>query len=59
MRPDDQKQGSDQQGAGKKSRHPHERWQDRRGAAQAPRSWTNKTMHHPATRIGEIKHGKS
>jgi hypothetical protein len=24
-----------------------------------PRSWTNKTMHHPATRIGEIKHGKT
>lgn len=24
-----------------------------------PRSWTNKSMHHPATRIGEIKHGKT
>jgi hypothetical protein len=23
-----------------------------------PRGWTNKTMHHPATRIGELKHGK-
>jgi hypothetical protein len=21
-------------------------------------TWNNKTMHHPATRIGEIKHGK-
>jgi hypothetical protein len=24
-----------------------------------PRGWTNKTMHHPATRIGELKHGKA
>jgi hypothetical protein len=23
-----------------------------------PPSWNNKTMHHPATRIGEMKHGK-
>ena len=23
-----------------------------------PTTWNNKTMHHPATRIGEIKHGK-
>jgi hypothetical protein len=44
-------------GSSKKSRHPHERRPDPRGTA--PRSWTNKTMHHPATRIGEIKHGKS
>ena len=43
---------------GKKTRHEHERWQDPHGAP-APRSWTNKTMHHPATRIGEIKHGKT
>jgi hypothetical protein len=26
---------------------------------RSPRpNWSNKTMHHPATRIGEIKHGK-
>ncbi len=24
-----------------------------------PRGWTSKTMHHPATRIGELKHGKT
>lgn len=24
-----------------------------------PRGWTSKTMHHPATRVGELKHGKS
>ena len=48
-----------QKGTPKKTRHPHERWGDQRGTASAPRSWTNKTMHHPATRIGEIKHGKS
>ena len=24
-----------------------------------PPGWNNKTMHHPATRIGEIKHGKT
>jgi hypothetical protein len=54
MRPDDQSP----KGSGKKSSHAHERWQDPHGA-QAPRSWTNKSMHHPASRIGEIKHGKS
>jgi hypothetical protein len=55
MRPDDQAR----KGADKRTRHPHERRQDPRGATQAPRSWTSKTLHHPATRIGEIKHGKS
>ena len=55
MRPDDHSP----QGSSKKLRHPHERRHDPRAATSAPRSWTNKTMHHPATRIGEIKHGKS
>jgi hypothetical protein len=55
MRPDDHSQT----GQTKKTQHQHERWQDPRAATQAPRSWTNKSMHHPATRIGEIKHGKS
>ena len=55
MRPDDQSH----QGQAKKSQHRHERWQGPRATTQAPRSWTNKSMHHPATRIGEIKHGKS
>ena len=45
-------------GFSKKARHPYERCQDPRGTASAARSWTSKTMHHPATRIGEIKHGK-
>ena len=55
MRPDDR----GPKGSTKKAHHPHEHRQDPRGATQAPRSWTSKTMHHPATRIGEIKHGKS
>jgi hypothetical protein len=54
MRPDDQSR----KGSSKRERHQHERRQDPHGAP-APRSWTSKTMHHPATRIGEIKHGKS
>jgi hypothetical protein len=54
MRPDDHSP----RGSSKKVRHPHERRQDPHGTS-APRTWTNKTMHHPATRIGEIKHGKS
>lgn len=54
MRPDDQSRS----GSSKKGRHPHERRQDPHGT-RSLRSWTNKTMHHPATRIGEIKHGKS
>jgi len=24
-----------------------------------PRAWSARTMHHPATRIGEIQHGRS
>jgi len=24
-----------------------------------PRAWNNKTMHHPATRTGEVKRGKT
>jgi hypothetical protein len=59
MRPDDQGQEQDHKGSAKKPKHAHERWQDPRSASQPPRSWTNKTMHHPATRIGEIRHGKS
>ena len=55
MRPDDHRR----KGSSKKARHPHERRQDPRASTPAPRSWTSKTMHHPATRIGEIKHGKS
>ena len=58
MSPDDHGQEQSHKAPEKKEKHQHERWQDQRGTAQAPRSWTNKTMHHPATRIGEIRHGK-
>jgi hypothetical protein len=54
MRADDR----DRKGPAKKAEHRHERRQDPRRSAQPPRTWTGKTMHHPATRIGEIKHGK-
>jgi len=55
MRPDD---AGDKQ-SGKKHHHEREAWPDPRRTKSPPRSWTNKSMHHPATRIGEIKHGKS
>jgi hypothetical protein len=55
MRADDRSQ----KGSAKKAGRPHERWQDPTRVTQPPKSWTNKSMHHPATRIGEIKHGKS
>jgi hypothetical protein len=58
MRPGDQGEGQDRKGSSTKPKHPHERWQVQQTTGQAPRSWTNKTMHHPATRIGEIRHGK-
>jgi hypothetical protein len=58
MRPDDRSREQSHVGSSRKPKHQHERWQDLRTTAQAPRSWTNKTMHHPATRIGEIRHGK-
>ncbi len=59
MTPDDHSHKSSEKDSAPKPSHPHQRWQDPKGASQPPRSWTNKTMHHPATRIGEIKHGKS
>ncbi len=43
----------------KKHRHRNESWPESPRAKAPPRGWTSKTMHHPATRIGEIKHGKS
>ena len=55
MRPDD----SRQKDPAKKTRHEHETWSHTRRASSPPHAWTNKTMHHPATRIGEIKHGKT
>jgi len=55
MRPDDRQQ----KGPVKKTRHERESWLYAQRTAAPPRAWTNKTMHHPATRIGEIKHGKS
>jgi hypothetical protein len=54
MSPDDRSQ----QDPSKKPQHGHERWQAPPKTVQAPKSWTNKSMHHPATRIGEIKHSK-
>lgn len=55
MKHDDQAR----KGSPDKARHRHERWRNPTKAAPVPRSWTNKSMHHPATRIGEIKHGKT
>jgi hypothetical protein len=57
--------GPDDEGA-KRSRS-ERRHEQHRGAGTwppaasktPPPAWNNKTMHHPATRIGEIKHGKS
>ena len=58
MSPDDHGQEDSHSAPEKKAKHQHERWQGPPKTTQAPKSWTNKTMHHPATRIGEIKHGK-
>jgi hypothetical protein len=55
MRPDDH----EQKGPAKKTRHEHQSWPHAQPTSSPPRAWTNKSMHHPATRIGEIKHGKS
>jgi hypothetical protein len=47
---------------GTKHHHHDDQRRGWRGAAQvrrAPRTtWSGKTMHHPAFRVGEIKHGK-
>ena len=56
--------GPDDEGAKRsrsERRHEHDRgagtWQPAVSKSPPP-AWNNKTMHHPATRIGEIKHGK-
>jgi hypothetical protein len=44
-------------------RHEHRQeqgiWPATARTKSPPPSWNNKTMHLPATRIGEIKHGKT
>jgi hypothetical protein len=55
MRPDD----SSPKAPAKQRRHERASWPGSRQATSPPRAWTNKSMHHPATRIGEVKHGKS
>ena len=54
MRPDDRSPKT----PAKKPHHGREAWPGPQQTKSAPRSWTNKSMHHPATRIGEIRHGK-
>jgi len=54
MRPDERSHKT----AAKKPHDGHEAWPGPQQTKSAPRAWTNKSMHHPATRIGEIKHGK-
>jgi hypothetical protein len=59
MRPED----DDRAKAPSPKRHEHveerKSWPAPSKTKSAPQSWNNKTMHHPATRIGEIKHGKT
>jgi hypothetical protein len=58
----DDSHSHDTAGGGKKRRHGAERqgWPAVDQVKHAPRpTWSGKTMHHPAFRIGEIKHGKS
>jgi hypothetical protein len=57
MRPDD---ADPKVQSPKRHDHSDERWSPQTPATtkSPPPGWNNKTMHHPATRIGEIKHGK-
>jgi hypothetical protein len=59
MRPDD----GDRVKVPSPKRHEHREerrnWPATSKTKSPPPSWNNKTMHHPATRIGEIKHGKT
>ena len=59
MRPDD----GDHAKIPSPKRHEHRQervsWPATAKTKSLPTSWNSKTMHHPATRIGEIKHGKT
>ena len=59
MRPDD----GDRAKVPSPKRHEHQQerrsWPATSKTKSQPPSWNNKTMHHPATSIGEIKHGKT
>jgi hypothetical protein len=59
MRPDDG--GREKVPSSKRHDHRHERatWPATPATKSQPPSWNNKSMHHPATRIGEVKHGKT
>ena len=49
------------QGPGKQRaahRDEHRSWPRPQQIKAPTTSWSSKTMHHPAFRIGEIKHGK-
>jgi hypothetical protein len=57
--------GPDDEGAKRsrsERRHAHreeqQSWLPARSKTPPP-AWNSKTMHHPATRIGEVKHGKT
>jgi hypothetical protein len=58
------KTDSDQRGQSPDGKRPEHREQHRpwpvptRGKSPTP-AWNSKTMHHPAFRVGEIKHGKT
>jgi hypothetical protein len=59
MRPED----GDRAKVSSPKRHEHRKeqggWPATSKTQSPPQSWNNKTMHHPATRIGEIRHGRA
>ncbi len=59
MRPDDGRRAKVPSPKRQENRQGQSSWPVTSKTKAPPTSWNNKTMHHPATRIGEIKHGKT
>jgi hypothetical protein len=57
--PDSGDKDRDQVAKRQDHRHEHHTWPAPTQTRTPQPSWNNTTLHHPATRIGEIKHGKA
>ena len=59
MRPEERDAARNRSDRRHEHRDDHPGWPAPAKRKGPPPTWNNKSMHHPATRIGEIKHGKS
>jgi hypothetical protein len=59
MKPDSDEREQVSEGKRPEHRKEHQQWPIPDRGKSPTTHWNSKTMHHPAFRVGEIKHGKS